>query len=120
MTTPIFPSYAQFVLDGFKPKREKNTNRTPFDDGSIKQDPVNSRRVTSTSVKYLLRTPADKAAFDQWVELSLRFGAYWFVWTNPETSTITRARIRDGEVEYEALTSRMDEWAATFTIEFWS
>lgn len=120
MALPVFPAYAQFVLDGFKPKREKNLQRTEFEDGYIKQDPVNSRRSTSTPVKYLLRSQEHKVAFDAWIEVELGFGARWFKWLNPETGAVVRARIREGVVEYEPLTTRMDEWAATFTIEYWS
>jgi len=120
MPVPTFPAYAQFVRDGFEPEREANALRTPFEDGYVKQDPVNSRRLTSTSIKYLLRTMADKAAFDAWVEQDLRFGTYWFNWVNPETLATVRARIREGKVKYQPLTNRLDEWAATFTIEFWS
>lgn len=120
MTMPTFPAYAQFVRDGFKPKREKNALRTPFEDGYSKQDPINSRRLTSTSVKYLLRSSENRAAWDAWVEQELRFGTSWFAWTDPLDGNVKRARIRDGEVEYEPLTNRFDEWAATFIIEYWS
>lgn len=120
MTMPVFPAYAQFVRDGFKPQREKNALRTPFEDGYIKQAPINSRRLTSAPVKYLLRSEDDRLAFDAWIERELRFGTAWFAWIDPMGGATRRARIRDGEVEYEPLTNRFDEWAATFVIEYWS
>lgn len=117
-----FPSYAQFLLDGFTEQAGNELERTQMADGYIEQAPGNSRSRTERNVTYRLASLQEKAAFDLWRRIDLRDGALHFAWPLPEDpmgATVVRARIVTGKVTYTALTNRLDEYSAAFTVEYW-
>ena len=119
MAYPVFPDYAEFLLDDYQIDPVTNIDRTEFEDGYIKQDPINSRQRYRSPVRYRLHTLAEQLAFETWRVSDLRFGALWFQWYDPVYHVERRARIEQGKLDYTPLTDRFDEWTVAFTIEYW-
>lgn len=118
-----FPAYAQFLLDGYTAKSGSALERTEMADGYIEQTPRNTRARTERMVTYRLGSLADRNAFEAWRREALSDGALHFAWPVPDDptgATLRRARIVGGEVTYTALTNRLDDFTAAFTVEYWS
>lgn len=123
MAFTTFPAYAQWVLDGYQVAPASGVDRIEMDDGFIQQAPKQSLARYEIPLTYRLVSMADKQAFEAWRRQDLRQGALHFVW--PDVSdytgaTMRRARIVGGTVVYKPLTTRLDDWTAAFTLEYYA
>jgi len=117
-----FPAFAQFLLDGYKVRVGGGVVRHEMDDGHTQQTPTSSRSLVTIPVTYRLFSEADKDAFEHWRRVDLVNGSLFFAWPDPRSGlqpVMRRARIVKGEVEYEPLTTLMDDWTASFTMEYY-
>lgn len=122
MAYTSFPAYAQFLTDGYAVKTGGGLERTEMSDGYIEQPPSDTRGRVEYTVTYRLASLEERHAFEAWRRDALRQGAQYFAWPVPEDpsgATVCRARIVNGEVAYAALTDRLDEFTAAFTVETW-
>ncbi|RZS86077.1 hypothetical protein [Pigmentiphaga kullae] len=119
MAYPTFPDYPEFLVDNYKLQPADNVDRTEFEDGYVKQDPLNTRQRYEVPVQYRLHTQAEQLAFESWRRQALRSGALHFEWYDPVYHELRRARIVGGTVEYTPLTDRFDEWTVSFSLEYW-
>ncbi|WP_422096988.1 hypothetical protein [Variovorax sp.] len=123
MAYTTFPSYAQFLLDGYAMSVGGGVARDEMDDGYTQQSPTQSRTLVSVPLTYRLSSQADHEAFEQWRREDLRNGSLFFAWRDPRDrtgATQRRARIVKGEVQYKPLSRRLDEWSATFQLEYYA
>lgn len=123
MAYTSFPAYAQFLLDGYAISIASGVARDDMDDGYTQQTPLQSRGLVTIPLTYRLRSEADFESFEQWRRVDLANGALFFAWRDPRDRfgvTTRRARIVKGEVQYKPLTPRMDEWTATFQLEYYT
>lgn len=118
MAYTAFPDYAQFLMDGYSIETFDGASRDQMEDGYTHQAPANSLTRYEASLKYRLASPARKDAFEAW-RVGNGQGMLHFAWPDPDSGTIRRARIINGKVNYSPLTkSRVDEWIAAFTVEY--
>jgi hypothetical protein len=123
MAFTTFPPYAHFLLDGYAISVGGGVSRDEMDDGYTQQVPTQSRSLVTIPITYRLRSLADQEAFEQWRRDELRNGSLFFAWPDPRDrtgATQRRARIVKGEVQYKPLTRRLDEWSATFQLEYYA
>lgn len=117
-----FPPYAQFLLEGYSVKVGGGVSRDEMEDGYTQQTPKQSRTLSTIPLKYRLLTQEDMDAFERWRQADLANGSLFFAWPDPRGALlplVRRARIVNGEVEYEPLTETLDEWTASFTLEYY-
>ena len=112
-----WPSYAAIVAPGFAPGQDEDVERTPFDDGMIRQERRYTAALGTLEVTALLE-PGDLAAFRAWARDSAHA---WFDFPSPVHDGDVRARVRDGaggiryRLQREARGKAL--WAATMTLE---
>lgn len=117
-----FPVYAQWLMDGYSETDGGDVDRSEMSDGYIHQAPTNSLGRHQRQMTYRLASRADLDAFKHWRDVDLVNGARWFAWpdaNDPSGQTLRRARIVSGEITYEALTAALEDWSATFVLEYW-
>lgn len=125
MSYSNFPSYAQFLTDGFLPKVAGGVERSEYEDGFVHQVPTHSLARYEVPVSYRLDSVQKLQDFRHWRDKTLANGALYFAWTEPthpasaDFEKPRRARIVGGEVSYRATTDRLDDWTATMVIEYW-
>ena len=114
---PQFPGYARLVLEGFGHKRDYGVLRTETDGGVAKQRPRYSKPIVTRSATLVIRSRADKLAFDAWHSNELNGGAGWFNWHDPLDRLDKRARFVKGELDWRAVTANMEVWTASCQLE---
>lgn len=122
MAYTTFPAYAQFLLDGYGIKAGGGVSRDEMDDGYTQQQPKLSRTLVTVPLTYRLTSLEDQESFERWRRDDLANGSLFFAWPDPRPSVlqvVRRARIVKGDVEYEPLTNRMDDWTVAFTLEYY-
>ena len=72
---------------------DNNVDRTPFDDGLIRQERRYASAMTALSITALLESDADYGRFRAWAR---EYAHRWFAWTAPETGAVHRVRVRGG------------------------
>lgn len=122
MSIPVFPAYAQFLLDDHQMQATSGVDRTGMDDGYIAQVPIQSLTRYELALTYRLCGPDDRDAFETWRRVDLVQGARYFAWPDvydESGSTVRRARIVNGTVTYKPVNALMYDFIASFTLEFW-
>lgn len=115
-----FPTYAKLVLEGFKKDRESALQRTDMERGPPKQPRIKSRVLVTRKLTYAFDSKTDYNNFLTWFNTSINRGAAWFDWTDPETSTVKKARIVNGKLsEEKPLNSALSLWQVMFDLETW-
>jgi len=123
MAFTTFPTYAQWLLDGYQVAPTGGVERTEMDDGYVHQAPIQSLSRYEQPLTYRLASLADMEAFETWRRVDLRNGALYFAWPDvayPSGTKVRRARIMEGKVIYKLLTDRMDEWTVAFNLEYYA
>lgn len=122
MAYETFPAYALLWLEGFQQRASANVQREEMEDGYIHQAPASSLTRYELPLQYRLASTARKDAFEAWRRANGN-GSLFFRWPDPvdaSGATTRRARIVGGEVSYKPLTSRLDDWLVSFTLEYWA
>ena len=114
----IWPDYVAVEADGYGVRDDPTVDRTPFDDGLIRQERRYSSAMTALAITVLIESDADYRRFRTWA----RENAHrWFAWTAPESGAVHQARVRDGAggIEYTARVGgdSRRSWEATLTLE---
>ena len=123
MEFTTFPAYAQFMLDGYQVAPASAVDRIEMDDGFIQQASKQSLSRYEIPLTYRLANANDKDAFEAWRRVDLRNGALHFAWPDVADAggtTVHRARIVNGTATYKPLTSRLDDWTVSFTLEYYA
>lgn len=112
-----WPSYAEVIAQGFGPGADGNVERTPFDDGMIRQERRYPAALKTLRVTALLDA-GRLADFRTWADASAHA---WFDFPTPLAAGNARARVRGGAggIDYELQAERRGkvQWAATMTLE---
>ncbi|WP_175716536.1 hypothetical protein [Burkholderia anthina] len=122
MAYTTFPAHAQLLLDDNQLQPTIGVERTEMDDGFIAQVPLQSLTRYEVTLTYRLHSAEDRDAFEQWRSVDLVQGARYFAWPDiydPTGTTIRRARLVNGTVTYRPLNSLLENFSASFTLEFW-
>ncbi|HDR9585262.1 TPA: hypothetical protein QDC22_007504 [Burkholderia stabilis] len=117
-----FPAYAQLLLDDAQLQATAGVERTEMDDGFIAQAPRQSLTRYEATLSYRLHSAEEREAFEQWRSVDLAQGARYFAWPDiydPTGAAIRRARIVNGVVSYKPLDKLLENYSASFTLEFW-
>ena len=118
MTSLVWPSYAAVEADGYAVSDDTNVERTPFDDGLIRQVRRHSSALTVLSITALL---ADDAAYRRFRAWAAESAHRWFAWTAPESGSVHQVRVRGGAggIEYTARIGGDGRrtWEAALTLE---
>ena len=114
----VWPDYVAVEADGYAVADDTDVERTPFDDGLVRQERRYASALTALSVTALITGDADYARFRAWA----RDCAHrWFAWTAPETGAQHRVRVRGGAggIAYAARIGGDGRraWEATLTLE---
>lgn len=121
MAYTTFPDYAQFLLDGYRLSAGGGVDRDEMEDGYIHQVPSNSATRYEVPLTYRLRSQAAKDAFEAWRRDDLANGALHFAWVDPRYRSnppTRRARIVKGEVVYQPMNAGLEDWTASFVLEY--
>ena len=118
MTTPVWPSYAAVEADGYAVRDDTDVERTPFDDGLVRQERRYASALTALAITALLANDTDYRRFRAWAgDCAHR----WFAWTAPESGQVHQARVRGGTggIDYTARIGGdgRRSWEATLTLE---
>ena len=112
-----WPLYARVAADGYGLRRDRDVDRTPWDDGMIRQARRYTAALETRRVTVALDSDADLARFREWTR---EHAAGWFAWTDPEDGVTRRARVRGGAagVEYAAaVRAGRRTWEARLELE---
>lgn len=113
--TPVFPEYACILVEGYAESPDYGVLRTEMDGGIAKQRARWSLPIVTRDAVVLVRSDADKEAFDNWIDDELHGGVSWFDFTVPRSERIVRARIVGGIYEWQEPQGKT--WKATCQIE---
>ena len=118
MAALVWPDYVAVEAEGYGVSDDNNVDRTPFDDGLIRQERRYSSAMTALSVTLLIAGDADYRRFRAWARVSAH---RWFAWTAPETGQVHQVRVRGGAggIDYSARVGGDGRraWEATLTLE---
>ena len=97
----VWPSYAAVEADGYGVTDDNDVDRTPFDDGLIRQERRYASALTALSITALLANDGDYRRFRAWAGGCAH---RWFAWTAPESGSVHQVRVRGGAggIEYTA------------------
>ena len=114
----VWPDYVAVDADGYGVRDGNDVERTPFDDGLIRQERRYASAMTALALTVLISGDADYSRFRAWAgDCAHR----WFAWTAPETGTLHQVRVRDGAggIDYTARVGGdgRRSWEATLTLE---
>ena len=114
----VWPDYVAVEAEGYGVSDDTDVDRTPFDDGLIRQERRYSSALTALSATVLIESDGDYRRFRAWA----RENAHrWFAWTAPESGAVHRVRVRGGSggIEYTARVGGdgRRSWEATLTLE---
>ena len=114
----VWPEYVAVEADGYGVRDDSNVDRTPFDDGLVRQERRYASALTALSITALLASDADYARFRAWAGGCAH---RWFAWTAPETGAVHQVRVRGGSggIEYAARVGDdgRRRWEAALTLE---
>ena len=118
MAALVWPDYVAVVADGYGVQNDNDVDRTPFDDGLIRQERRYGSAMTALSLTLLIDDDDDYGRFRAWA----RDCAHrWFAWTAPESGDEHQVRVRGGAggINYRARVGgdRRRTWEATLTLE---
>ena len=118
MTSLVWPSYAAVEADGYAVRDDNDVERTPFDDGLVRQERRYASALTALSITVLLASDAEYRRFRAWAgDCAHR----WFAWTAPESGQVHRVRVRGGAggIDYWARIGPdgRRSWEANLTLE---
>ncbi|MYE01466.1 MAG: hypothetical protein F4Y03_09325 [Alphaproteobacteria bacterium] len=88
-----WPAYANVTADGYGKGRDRDVERTPFDDGMVGQEKRFDSAARTRRVRGWLASDADQVRFEAWAE---REAHTWFAWTDTEDGAQRQARVRNG------------------------
>jgi len=107
-----FPAYANLLADGRGQGRDRDTERSPFDDGLVRQEKRFRSALLTRRVRGWL-DDADRDRFEAWAEESAHT---WFDWRDLGQTATRTMRVRDGAggIRY---TSRVRDGRLTWDFE---
>ena len=113
----VWPDYAQIVAPGYELGTDNDVERTPFDDGEIRQARIYTQARRTRRLTALI--PADRLAeFREW---AAAWAYRFFLWTDPDDRVARRARVVGGVAgityRQEAQTNGPAEWRASMVLE---
>jgi hypothetical protein len=117
---PAFPAYLKLMREGFGKEPESIVNRTPMDDGMVKQAKAKARALVGRPVKYAADTKADYQNWETFFNTTVNAGADWFDWTDPLDGAVKLARIVQGRYQAVPLKGALTKWVISMRIETWS
>ena len=114
----VWPVYVAIEADGYAVADDTDVERTPFEDGLVRQERRYASALTALDVRVLIAGDDDYGRFRAWA----RDCAHrWFAWTAPETGAQHQVRVRGGAggIEYTARVGGDGRraWEATLTLE---
>ncbi|WP_420585837.1 hypothetical protein [Ruegeria sp.] len=114
-----WPDYAPIVADDQVLGQDVDVERTPFDDGLIRQERRFSSALLTWGVTALLDDDDALARFRAW---AAREAHLWFDWTDTSSGARRRVRVRSGAggINYTArVHGNLRRWEAVMTLEGW-
>ena len=118
MSGLVWPDYVVVEADGYGVGADNNVDRTPFEDGLMRQERRYASAMTTLSITALLATDEDYRRFRAWAASCAH---RWFAWTAPENGNQHQVRVRGGAggIEYTARIGPDGRrtWEATLTLE---
>jgi len=108
-----WPSYANVIAEGYALGVDSGVERTPFDDGYVRQELRYLAVQNTRTLRGWLKSDADLVRFRTWARASAHA---WFDYTDTEDGTTRRVRVRggDGGIRY---TARVRAGARTWDFE---
>jgi hypothetical protein len=114
-----FPAALKLMRDGFGKEPESVVNRTPFEDGMVKQAKAKTRALVPRPVVYAADSKTDYQAFETFFNTTINGGADWFDWTDPLDAVVKLARIV-GTYQARPINGALTRWEISMRIETWS
>ena len=118
MSALVWPAYAAIEADGYAVAGDRDVDRTPFDDGLVRQERRYASAMVALDIRALIAGDADLARFRAWARACAH---RWFAWIAPETGAPHQVRVRGGAggIEYTARIGPdgRRSWEAALTLE---
>ena len=103
MAGPMFPSYARMLAEGYGETPDYGMLRTEMDSGLAKQRPTRTKAIVTRTVRVMVRSTADRLAFDTFHRVSLYGGSGWFTFTDPVDATSKQGRLVGGAISWSKM-----------------
>ena len=114
-----WPDYAHVVAPDLASSQDTDVERTPFDDGMVRQEKRYAAALLTWQIEALIDSDVDKARFEVWARETAHT---WFSWTDPTTGDLRNVSVRGGAggIEYRSrVYAARQEWTASLTLEGW-
>ena len=97
----VWPEFVAVEADGYGVADDNDVDRTPFDDGLIRQERRYASALSALSITVLIANDGDYRRFRAWAGGCAH---RWFAWTAPESGSVHQVRVRGGAggIEYTA------------------
>lgn len=115
---PDFPNYITLLHPGagLDMEPEPRVNRTPMEDGMVKQSITASRVLVERPFMAHINSKANFNAFLTWYYDTIE-RAGWFNWIDPRDNVLKQARFVGGKVRMRSIRKDMERYLLEFTIE---
>ncbi len=114
---PAWPDYANVAADGYRLGQDSDVERTPFDDGFVRQELRYRGAQTLRELRGWLKSDEDLARFRTWARASAHAR---FDWTDTEDGERRQVRVRGGAgaIRYTArVRGGVRTWDFALTLE---
>lgn len=113
------PTYIRFLAEGYSKDRATAVQRTGMEDGFVKQLQTKSRVFVTRNFVLEFVTLADYQSFITFYQTSLRYGADWFSFVDPEDN-VTRLGRFVTKLSTEVPIFGTSRWRLGAQIETWT
>ena len=97
----VWPEFVAVEADGYTVADDNDVDRSPFDDGLMRQERRYASALSALSITVLIANDGDYRRFRAWAGGCAH---RWFAWTAPESGSVHQVRVRGGAggIEYTA------------------
>ncbi|MYZ44220.1 hypothetical protein [Schauerella aestuarii] len=103
MATPNFPAYARILTEGYGEAPDYGMLRSDMDGGLAKQRPRRTKPIVTRTVRVMVRSTAERLAFDTFHRVSLFGGSAWFTFVDPVDAVSKQGRLVGGSIGWSKM-----------------
>lgn len=114
------PAYVSILFDGYTERPAPAVNRTPMEDGMVKQAQTASRVLVTRPFKARIGSKAEHVLFETWFNDTIHRGTDWFDMTDPKDGVVKQTRFKGAVLEHVPKRKDMELWHLTGEVEIYA